>query len=41
MLSYGRYDLMISRETIVDWFNFPNPFFNVLVIRDERTMNVT
>jgi hypothetical protein len=41
MLSYARYDLFISRETIINEFFFPNPFFNILVIRDERTLNVT
>ena len=41
LLSIARYELIISRETLVDWFEFPNPFFNVLILRDERTMNVT
>lgn len=41
LLSTARYELMISHETIVDWFEFPNPFFNVLIMRDERTINVT
>jgi hypothetical protein len=41
LLNAARVDIPIYQDTIVNWFQFPNHFFNILVFRDERTINIT
>jgi hypothetical protein len=37
----ARFDIKLNPITIVDYFSFPNHFFNIILFRDERTINIT
>jgi len=37
----ARFEISIPRDTRAGYFLFPNTYFNYLIFRDERTVNVT
>ena len=36
-----RFDIPLNPDTVVDFFQFPSMFFNIVIFRDERTLNVS
>lgn len=41
MFDAAKFEIQLNPDTIVDFFQFPNTFFNIVIFRDERTVNVT
>lgn len=41
LFTSAKFDIPLNPDTTVDFFQFPNRLFNIVVFRDERTVNVT
>ena len=41
LYSHAKFQIDINPQTVADYFGFPNVFFNIVIFRDERTVNVT
>jgi hypothetical protein len=37
----AKFEIPLNADTIVEFFQFPNYFFNILIFRDERSINTT